>query len=61
VGGSAHVIGRPHHTRKTHDQWRPFSVALPAAQVSYRVEAAASADRGLFESVLSSLLGFFLG
>jgi uncharacterized protein YkwD len=61
AGGSTHAIGRPHHTRKTHDKWRPFSVGLPAAQVSYRVEAAASADRGLFESVLSSLLGFFLG
>jgi hypothetical protein len=34
---------------------------MAGTQVSYRVEAAASADRGLFESVLSSLLGFFLG
>ena len=61
VVGSTHLVGPPHHARKAHDHWRPFSVAMSGVQVSYRVEAAASADRGLFESVLSSLLGFFLG
>jgi uncharacterized membrane protein len=36
-------------------------VAIPEVLVSYRVEAAASTNQGLFESVLSSLLGLFLG
>jgi uncharacterized protein YkwD len=53
VGGAHHQPGPGH--------WRPFTAAMPEVLVSYRVEAAASTNRGLFESVLSSLLGLFLG
>jgi uncharacterized protein YkwD len=54
------VISAAHHSRGP-GHWRPFAVAMPEVLVSYRVEAAASTNRGLFESVLSSLLGLFLG
>jgi len=54
------VISAAHHSRGPAN-WRPFAVAVPEVLVSYRVEAAASTNRGLFESVLSSLLGLFLG
>ena len=49
-----------HHSRGP-GHWRPFAVAIPEVLVSYRVEASASTNQGLFESVLSSLLGLFLG
>jgi uncharacterized protein YkwD len=59
AAGSTLVSGA--HHRPGPNQWRPFAVAMPEVLVTYRVEAAASTNRGLFESVLGSLLGFFLG
>jgi uncharacterized protein YkwD len=56
----AAVISAAHHSRGP-GHWRPFTVAMPEVLVSYRVEAAASTNQGLFQSVLSSLLGLFLG
>jgi uncharacterized protein YkwD len=59
AAGSTLVSGAHHRPGPNH--WRPFAVAMPEVLVTYRVEAAASTNRGLFESVLGSLLGFFLG
>jgi uncharacterized protein YkwD len=47
AAGSTLVSGA--HHRPGPNQWRPFAVAMPEVLVTYRVEAAASTNRGRFE------------